>query len=95
MISEHLPALQVVVPLLAAPICFLIPNNRLSWFFATLVSWFAFAMAILLVMAVKDGSVLHYEFGGWAPPWGIDYSVDTLNAYVLLIVTGIAAVIFP
>jgi multicomponent Na+:H+ antiporter subunit D len=95
MINEHLPALQVVVPLLAAPICFLILNNRLSWLFASLVSWLCFAMAILLVMEVKDGAVLHYEFGGWAPPWGIEYSVDILNAYVLLIVSGIAAVVFP
>ena len=95
MIMEHLPALQVVVPLLAAPICFLIPNNRLSWMFATLVSWLAFVMAILLVMATRDGSELHYAFGGWAPPWGIEYTVDTLNSYVLLIVSGIAAVVFP
>ena len=95
MINEHLPALQVVVPLLAAPICFLILNNRLSWLFATLVSWLCFAMAILLVIEVKDGTVLHYEFGGWAPPWGIEYRVDILNSYVLLIVTAIAAAVFP
>jgi len=95
MIMEHLPALQVVIPLLAAPICFLIPSNRLSGLFATLVSWIAFIIAIQLVMTTRDGSELHYSFGGWAPPWGIDYSVDTLNSYVLLIVSGIAAVVFP
>ena len=95
MINEHLPALQVVVPLLAAPICFLILNNRLSWLFATLVSWLTFAISILLVMEVQDGTVLNYEFGGWAPPWGIEYRVDILNAYVLLIVSGIAAAVFP
>ncbi len=95
MINEHLPALQVVVPLLAAPICFLILNNRLSWLFATLVSWLTFAISILLVMEVQDGTVLNYEFGGWAPPWGIEYRVDILNAYVLLIVCGIAAAVFP
>ncbi|RVU86677.1 monovalent cation/H+ antiporter subunit D family protein [Leucothrix sargassi] len=93
--NEHIPALQVVVPLLAAPICFLILNNRLAWLFATLVSWLSFAMAIMLVLEVKDGTVLRYEFGGWAPPWGIEYSVDILNAYVLLIVSGIAAAVFP
>ncbi|MEB8434257.1 monovalent cation/H+ antiporter subunit D family protein [Cocleimonas sp. KMM 6892] len=95
MINEHLPALQVVVPLLAAPICFLIPNKRLSWLFATLVSWLSFAMAILLVIAVNDGTILHYEFGGWAPPWGIEYKVDIFNSYVLLIVTAIGAAVFP
>ena len=95
MIMEHLPALQVVLPLLAAPICFLIPDNRLSWLFATLVSWIAFAISILLVIATREGTELHYAFGGWEPPWGIEYTVDTLNSYVLLIVSGIAAVVFP
>lgn len=95
MINEHLPALQVVVPLLAAPICYLILNNRLSWLFATLVSWLSFAMAIMLVFEVKDGTVLSYEFGGWAPPWGIEYKVDIFNAFVLVIISGIAAAVFP
>ena len=95
MIMDHLPALQVVLPLLAAPICFLIPNNRLSGLFATLVAWIAFLISITLVMATKDGVELHYSFGGWEPPWGIEYTVDTLNSYVLLIVSGIAAVVFP
>ena len=95
MIIQNLPALQVVIPLLAAPICFLIPSNRLAGLFATLISWITFIIAIQLVMATRDGTVLHYAFGGWAPPWGIDYSVDTLNSYVLLIVSGIASVVFP
>lgn len=95
MIMQHLPALQVVLPLLAAPICFLIPNNRLCWLFSTLVSWIAFVCSIFLVIATRDGSELHYAFGGWLPPWGIEYTVDTFNSYVLLIVSGIAAVVFP
>ena len=95
MITEHLPALQVVLPLLAAPICFMIFNNRLSWIFATLVSWVTFAIAVLLVLETRSGDILSYHFGGWEPPFGIEYRVDILNAYVLLIVSGIAAVVFP
>ena len=95
MIIEHLPALQVVLPLLAAPICFLIPNNRLAGLFSVLVTWVAFVISIALVMATQDGNELHYSFGGWEPPWGIEYTIDTLNSYVLLIVSGIAAVVFP
>jgi multicomponent Na+:H+ antiporter subunit D len=29
--------------------------------------------------------------GGWAPPWGIEYRIDRLNAFMLLLVSGIAA----
>ena len=25
--------------------------------------------------------------GGWAPPWGIEYRVDLLNAFVLMLVS--------
>ncbi len=93
---SHLPALQVVVPLLAAPICFLLGRFRMAaWLLATIVAWICLAIAIGLWWQVKDGVELHYAFGGWAPPWGIDYSVDRLNVLVLLIVSGIAAVVFP
>ncbi len=95
MIGQHLPAVQVVLPLLAAPVCFLLGHARIAWLFGTLVSWCTFAISLILLMSVQDGTVLHYHFGGFAPPWGIDYSVDRLSAFVLLIVSGIAAVIFP
>lgn len=93
---QHLPALQVVLPLLAAPLALLLgKKTRLVWIFSTLISWACFAIAIQLLMQVKTGAVIHYNFGGWAAPWGIEYRIDTLNAYILLIVSGIATVIFP
>lgn len=95
MITEHLPALQVVLPLLIAPVCFLIPNRRLSWALATLTSWAAFAIAVMLVLETRSGHIISYEFGGWEAPFGIEYRVDIINAYVLAIVSGIAAVVFP
>jgi multicomponent Na+:H+ antiporter subunit D len=33
--------------------------------------------------------------GGWQPPWGIEYRVDLLGAYVLVLVSGVGAVIVP
>ncbi len=47
-----------------------------------------------LLGQVLDGQVLVYEFGGWARPYGIEYRVDILNAFVLVVVSGIAAVVF-
>jgi len=93
---QHLPALQVVVPLLAAPLALLLGRQtRLIWAFATLTSWATFAIAIQLFLLVQSGDVIRYEFGGWAAPWGIEYRIDTFNAFILLIVSGIASVIFP
>ncbi len=96
MIASHLPALQVVVPLLGAPFCFLLWRSpRLSWLLATLISWLTFAISIALLVTVNNSGTIEYAFGGWQAPWGIEYVVDQLNAFVLLIVSGIAAVVFP
>ncbi|MEM9749800.1 MAG: monovalent cation/H+ antiporter subunit D family protein [Pseudomonadota bacterium] len=94
-IARHLPVLVVVVPLLAGPICALLPAGRVPWGFATLVSWATFALAALLLAAVVSGGPISYALGGWAPPLGIEYYIDLANALVLFLVAGIAAAVFP
>ncbi|MPY75610.1 MAG: monovalent cation/H+ antiporter subunit D family protein [Alphaproteobacteria bacterium] len=91
----HLPALQVVVPLLAAPLCVVLRRTAVAYGLAFLASWAAFAISVLLLLQVLDspGGVISYELGGWAPPWGIEYRIDPLNAYVMLIVAAIGAVV--
>ncbi|MCZ6743169.1 MAG: monovalent cation/H+ antiporter subunit D family protein [Alphaproteobacteria bacterium] len=93
--AQHLPALQIVVPLVAAPICVLLRRADLAWGLALVVSWVALAIAVMLLHAVLTGGVISYEFGDWAPPWGIEYRIDAANAFVLLIVSGISAVVLP
>ena len=95
MIAANLPALQVVVPLLAAPVCALLGRGVVAWLLATLVSWVCLAINIALLTQVWDGNTLVYSFGGWEAPWGIAFVVDRLSAYVLLIVSAIGAVILP
>ena len=89
----HLPALQVVVPLLSAPICVLIGRGRFAYGFTLVVSWITFAISVLLLDAVLEGGLISYRQGGWAPPWGIEYRVDLVSAYVLLIVSAIGAMV--
>jgi len=92
---EHLPALQIVLPLVAAPLCLLLRNARWVRVFAVAVSWGCLAMALSLLARVTDHGVISYFMGGWVPPLGIEYRVDLLNAYVLVIVSGIASVVLP
>ena len=95
---SNLPALQVLLPLLAAPICFLLGPyyQRLVWLIATGVSWACFAIAVSFLIQLNAGSsAIDYAFGNWEPPWGIAYRVDQLSALVLVIISGIAAVLFP
>jgi len=92
-LAHHLPMLQVLVPFVAAPLVVLLNSRKLAWIIAFLASAAAFAIAILLLIQVIDGSVISYHIGGWAPPLGIEYRVDAANAFVLLIVSGIGAVV--
>ena len=95
MILDNLPALQVVLPLLSAPVCMLLRKGKLAWLFATLVAFGSFAIAVQLYFMVAQQGTLDYAHGGWEGPWGIVYRVDELTVFVLLIVTTIAAVVMP
>lgn len=93
MMDAHLPALQIVVPLMAAPICILLRRKTLTWAFAMLVSLFALGVATQLLAKVLSEGMISYALGGWAAPVGIEYRVDVVNAFVLLLVTIIGAVV--
>ena len=95
MIASHLPVLQVAVPLIAAPICVLLRRGRYAWALATVVCWGLFAIAALLLDQVMSGGLISYRLGGWAPPIGIEYRLDGVNAFVLLILAGAAALMMP
>jgi multicomponent Na+:H+ antiporter subunit D len=94
-IRQHLPALQVVIPLLSAPLCLLLNKPRVAWALSLVASWLALIIAIALLQQVLSTGTLSYELGGWAAPWGIEYRVDPVNAFVLLIVASIGAVLMP
>ncbi|MHA7839708.1 MAG: monovalent cation/H+ antiporter subunit D family protein [bacterium] len=93
-LESHLPALQVLLPLLGAPLCFLLRRESIASAFAVGVSWLCFAISLGLLGQVIDGDVVTYEFGGWPRPYGIEYRVDIINAFVLVTVSGLSAVVF-
>jgi len=90
---DHLPVLVVIIPLMAGPLCVLVERPLAAWGVALAAAWLSFAVAVALAAQVNGTGVISYELGGWAPPWGIEYRIDTLGSYVLLIVTGIAALV--
>ncbi|MGB5519384.1 MAG: monovalent cation/H+ antiporter subunit D family protein [Gammaproteobacteria bacterium] len=93
--EQHLSLLLVVIPLLAAPLTAMLPNGRLPWLFTLCVTWVCLFIASWQLSIVMEGSIISYELGGWAPPWGIEYRIDPMNALVALIVAGIAAITLP
>lgn len=94
-LAPHLPALQVVVPLIAAPLTVLLRRRSLAFMLALIATWAALVTALLLWRQVEATGTISYAIGNWPPPWGIEYRVDRLNAFVLVLVAGIAAVVLP
>ena len=99
---QHLPVLMVATPLIAAPFCLLLRNRNLVRLFATAVAACCLWASLMLVghLMSADGTPLYakylsYEVASWAPPLGIELRVDALNAFILVILSGIATVVFP
>ena len=93
--TEQLAVLPIIVPLVLAPITLLLPKGRAPWIWATAAAWLTFAACIYLLIEVTEVGVISYHLGDWAPPLGIEYRIDLANALVLLLVSGMAAVVFP
>lgn len=95
MIAAHLPALQVVLPLMAGPLCVMLRRGNLAWAVALVVSWLSLLIAALLLNQVLAHGPISYAMGGWPAPWGIEYRIDSVNAFVLVLVSAISSVLLP
>jgi len=92
---EHLVALQVVVPLAAAPLIVLLRHAGLAWLLTVLASLFALGASLAVAARVASMGAVSYAMGSWPPPWGIEYRIDALSAFVLVLVSAIGAVVAP
>jgi multicomponent Na+:H+ antiporter subunit D len=87
LLVEQFPVLIVTVGVFAAYTILLAGwVNKKSSFYLSLATISAqLVMAIFILRHVLTVGVIHYWLGGWRPPWGIEYVVDALNGYVLVI----------
>ncbi|MBN2331818.1 MAG: monovalent cation/H+ antiporter subunit D family protein [Deltaproteobacteria bacterium] len=89
--TDQLPALIIVIPLLGA---FLTP--LIGWHYKNLCHTWAVAVLIIpfygatgILWQVVTTGPFSYRLGNWAPPWGIEYALDHLNALMLVIISAI------
>ncbi|HER27253.1 MAG TPA: monovalent cation/H+ antiporter subunit D family protein, partial [Rhodospirillales bacterium] len=64
MITPHLPILQIILPLMAAPVAIILRRPGATWALATVITWIAFAIALMLMMEVLANGPLNYRIGG-------------------------------
>jgi multicomponent Na+:H+ antiporter subunit D len=89
----HFPVLQVILPLMAAPACLFLRKRDWVWLFATGVAFLSFAISLALMFSIMQSGAVSYELGGWEAPWGIEYRIDMLNAPLLVLISGISAIV--
>ena len=91
-IHAHLPVLVVILPLsggLLALFTGLIQRGGglTAWLWSLLTTAAIFICAAAMLNEIHStGEVLHYYLGGWPEEYGIGYTVDALNAYIIFVV---------
>jgi multicomponent Na+:H+ antiporter subunit D len=94
-LTPHLPILQVIIPLLGAFITALLRRGSAAFAVALIVSSIMPLISAALLWQALTSGPISYALGGWVPPWGIEYRIDALNGFVLLLVSAVGAVIMP
>lgn len=90
---HHLPILIVIIPLIAGPLFVLIRDRRIVYASAVAVCWTTFLATCSLLRETLVRDQVSYHIGNWAPPYGIEYRIDVLSAFVLLFVAFIGAAV--
>jgi len=89
---EQFPVLVVVISLFSAFTILLAGLvNRRSCFFILMAAVITqFILSLFIFHHVLSVGTIHYWMGGWRPPWGIEYVVDALNAFVLVVILSLS-----
>ena len=90
---SQLPALQVVIPLIAAPLCVVLRNKEIACLVSQVVSILSFLISLILLQQVLQEGIISYALGGWLAPVGIEYRLDILNSFILVIISGISSIV--
>jgi len=90
--TQHYPALIIILPLMSAFIIITagLLTRKLCFPVAAAALGATLAAAVGLLVQVLAKKNIIYFLGGWPPPWGIAYAVDSFNAVVLVVVSFVA-----
>lgn len=89
---DNTPALIVIAPLITAFLAGIAVwiKERLAYPIALTGLAVSTFSAVNVLIRVIDSGTIQYRLAGWAPPMGIEYRIDLLNAMVLLLISSIA-----
>ena len=85
LLLEHLPILQVAFILLSA-ILIIFFNHKSALSIITLLMLCLLVSSILIHYTTIENSNIFYAIGGWSSPWGIEYRIDAINSFIILLI---------
>ncbi|MCD8569695.1 MAG: monovalent cation/H+ antiporter subunit D family protein [Geovibrio sp.] len=93
-LSANFPAFLVALPLIFVPVIPLLGmySRKICWYVTVAVITASFGMIMSLLAKVSATGPISYFMGNWAPPIGIEYRIDMLNAFVLAVISFISLV---
>ena len=92
-VDDHLAIWPVLIPLLAAPLIVVVGQRGIARYASVAAMWLSFAASVMLSITVERGGPIHYQIGGWEPPYGIEYVADAFSTYMLILVSFIGAIV--
>ncbi len=86
---DQFPAIIVIAPLIATFFIFFLgwQNQRLAFPLALSGLSVCVLAAVVAANTVVQQGPVQYRFGGWPPPWGIEYRVDHLTVFMLILIS--------
>ncbi len=91
---EHFPVLLIALSLVSSFTILVAGwlNKKFCWFISLATIFVQLLMAVSILNHVLTVGTISYWLGGWMPPWGIEYVMDALNGYILVVLLFLALV---
>jgi multicomponent Na+:H+ antiporter subunit D len=86
---NNLLIMQIIIPLAGGLLSFLLPK-RFSWLFATVIMLATCVISLLLFKLSLGSLPVFYNLGDWSFAIGIEYKLDKLNSFFMLLVSSLA-----
>lgn len=94
----NIPVLIVICPLCAALLCMVLTgiHRELGRIVVVLSVLASLVMSVMQLVTVVRHGTIHYAIGGYQPPFGIEFVVDSLNACILVMISliGLLTLLF-
>ena len=89
------PVLIVIIPLMFTfvALIFGLWKKGLCYPIVLIALSLSFLATLQTLNIVITSGIIHYRLGNWNPPWGIEYVVDYLNAFVLPVISFVAIMV--